>query len=31
MASIAFAVLFAVLMKSFQNGVFNNLIKNVVG
>jgi ABC-type lipoprotein release transport system permease subunit len=31
MASIAFAVLFAILMKSFQNGVFNNLIKNVVG
>ena len=31
MASIAFAVLFAVLMKSFQDGVFNNLIKNVVG
>jgi ABC-type lipoprotein release transport system permease subunit len=31
MASIAFAVLFAIIMKSFQNGVFNNLIKNVVG
>ena len=31
MASIAFAVFFAILMKSFQNGVFNNLIKNVVG
>jgi ABC-type lipoprotein release transport system permease subunit len=31
MASIAFAVLFSILMKSFQDGVFNNLIKNVVG
>ena len=31
MASIAFAVLFAIIMKSFQNGVFNNLIKIVVG
>lgn len=31
MASIAFAVLFTIVMKSFQNGVFNNLIKNVVG
>jgi ABC-type lipoprotein release transport system permease subunit len=31
MASIAFAVLFAIIMKSFQDGVFNNLIKNVVG
>jgi ABC-type lipoprotein release transport system permease subunit len=31
MASISFAVLFAILMKSFQDGVFNNLIKNVVG
>jgi putative ABC transport system permease protein len=30
MASIAFAVLFSVVMKSFQDGVFNNLIKNVV-
>ena len=30
MASIAFAVFFSILMKSFQNGVFNNLIKNVV-
>lgn len=30
MASIAFAVLFSILMKSFQDGVFNNLIKNVV-
>lgn len=30
MASIAFAVLFAILMQSFQDGVFNNLIKNVV-
>lgn len=29
-ASIAFAVLFAVLMQSFQDGVFGNLIKNVV-
>jgi putative ABC transport system permease protein len=29
-ASIAFAVLFATLMQSFQDGVFNNLIKNVV-
>lgn len=31
MASIAFAVLLAVLMQSFQDGVFGNLIKNVVG
>src|SRR3970040_133340 len=31
MASIAFAVLGAVIMQSFQIGVFNNLIKNVVG
>lgn len=31
MASIAFAVLAAILMQSFQIGVFNNLIKNVVG
>jgi ABC-type lipoprotein release transport system permease subunit len=31
MASIAFAVLFAILMQSFQDGIFNNLIKNVVG
>lgn len=30
-ASIAFAVLFSVLMQSFQKGIFNNLIKNVVG
>ena len=30
MASIAFAVLFSVVMKSFQDGVFDNLIKNVV-
>ena len=30
-ASIAIAVLFAILMQSFQDGVFNNLIKNVVG
>lgn len=29
-ASIAFAVLFSIVMKSFQDGVFNNLIKNVV-
>ena len=29
-ASIAFAVIFSILMQSFQNGVFNNLIKNVV-
>lgn len=31
MASIAFAILAAILMQSFQIGVFNNLIKNVVG
>lgn len=30
MASIAFAVLFSIIMKSFQDGVFDNLIKNVV-
>lgn len=30
MASISFAVLFSVVMQSFQRGVFNNLIRNVV-
>lgn len=30
-ASIAFAVLFAILMQSYRIGVFNNMIKNVVG
>lgn len=29
-ASIAFAVLFAILMQSYRIGVFNNMIKNVV-
>ncbi len=31
MASITFSVLFAIVMQSFQKGVFDNLIKNVVG
>jgi putative ABC transport system permease protein len=31
MASITFAVMLAILMQSFQKGIFNNLIKNVVG
>jgi ABC-type lipoprotein release transport system permease subunit len=31
MASVTFAVLLAVLMQSFQEGVFDNLVKNVVG
>lgn len=31
MASVMFAVLLAVLMQSFQKGVFDNLVKNVVG
>src|SRR5678815_925144 len=30
MASITFAVMLAVVMKSLQDGVFNNLVKNVV-
>jgi putative ABC transport system permease protein len=30
-ASIAFAVVFAILMQSYRIGVFNNMIKNVVG
>jgi len=30
-ASIVFAVLFSILMQSYKIGVFNNLIKNVVG
>ena len=30
MASVAFAVLLAVTMKSLQKGVFDNLVKNVV-
>ena len=30
MASISFAVVLAVLMKSLQKGVFDNLIQNVV-
>lgn len=30
MASVTFAVLLAVLMQSFQKGIFDNLIKNVV-
>ncbi|MCG7858704.1 ABC transporter permease [Flavihumibacter sediminis] len=30
MASITFAVLLAVLMQSFQKGIFDNLVKNVV-
>jgi ABC-type lipoprotein release transport system permease subunit len=30
MASIAFAVMFAIIMQSLQEGVFNNLIKNLV-
>lgn len=31
MASVTFAVLLAVLMQSFQKGIFGNLVKNVVG
>lgn len=31
MASVMFAVLLSVLIQSLQNGVFDNLIKNVVG
>ncbi len=31
MGSITFAVLFAILMQSFQKGIFDNLVKNVVG
>jgi putative ABC transport system permease protein len=30
MASVTFAVLLAILMQSFQKGVFDNLVKNVV-
>jgi putative ABC transport system permease protein len=30
-ASISFAVLLAIVMKSLQDGVFDNLVKNVVG
>lgn len=30
MASVTFAVLLAVLMQSFQKGIFDNLVKNVV-
>lgn len=30
MASVSFAVLLAILMQSFQKGIFDNLIKNVV-
>lgn len=29
-ASIAFAVLFSIVMKSFQDGIFDNLVKNIV-
>jgi ABC-type lipoprotein release transport system permease subunit len=31
MASVMFAVMLAVVMKSLQDGVFSNLVKNVVG